>query len=71
MNIEKGDVIQLDPAKHARWAAGLLMIVAEVKSWGVTCYAMLPTEPTGIVPYRAETGSFERIGKTVWLQVDQ
>lgn len=62
-----GDVIQLDPEKHPYGA--MLCVVDEVKVWGVKCYWLQATErgqPPGQCYYRAETGTFERVGKAQW-----
>lgn len=68
--LEPGDVIQLDPSKHD-WGP-MLCIVDEVKSWGVQCY-WLQAEQRGKPParcyYRAETGTFERVGRVAWHMV--
>jgi hypothetical protein len=66
--LEPGDLIQLDPVKHT-WGP-MLCIVDEVKGWGVTCYWLQATEhgkPPGVCHYRAETGTFVRVGKAEWL----
>lgn len=65
--LQPGDVIQLDP-ERGPWGA-LFAIVDEVKPWGVTCYWLHATErgkAPAVCPYRAETGSFVRIGAAEW-----
>lgn len=71
----KGDIVQLDPEKTANNAfAGCLMVVTEVKAWGVQGYVQgLGTRESrgGQAYYRAETGTFERTnGRAVW-EVDR
>lgn len=66
--VSVGDVIQLDPS-HCRWGP-LLCIVDEVKSWGVCCHWLQTTTegmPLGVVSYRAEYGTFHRIGRAEWV----
>lgn len=61
------DVIQLDPNKHR--LGPLFAIVDEVSHWGVCCYwlhAHDQMQPPGKVPYRAEHGTFVRIGVAEW-----
>jgi hypothetical protein len=55
-----GDVVQLHIVQN--WAHGLLMVVEEVRAWGVT--GMVPT-PSGDAPMRAK---FEEI-TTIWRRV--
>jgi hypothetical protein len=71
MQIEVNDIVQLDPEKTKNKAfAGCLMVVSEVKGWGVQGYVQsLGTreESGGQAYYRAETGTFEPTGgKAVW-----
>lgn len=66
-----GDIVQLDPEKTGNLAfAGCLLVVTEVKSWGVQGYVHgLGTrgERGGLAYYRAETGTFERTnGAVLW-----
>jgi hypothetical protein len=70
--LEPGDIIQLDPEKHA-WGP-LLCIVDEVKGWGVTCFWLQATErgsPPARCYYRAETGTFTRVGTCEWHFVER
>ncbi|MES2729994.1 MAG: hypothetical protein V4621_07890 [Pseudomonadota bacterium] len=64
------DVVQLDPACTANpMFAGCLMVVSEVKPWGVQGYVQAlgsDGKPGGQAYYRAQTGTFEYVGKAVW-----
>jgi hypothetical protein len=65
--LQPGDVIQFDPEK-CTWGP-LLAIVDEVKPWGVVCYWLHATTrgaPPASFPYRADAGSFVRIGSAEW-----
>ena len=57
-----GDVVQLSFGRRQMWAEGLLMIVEETKTWGVT--GVVPT-PQGDAPMRA---NFSEIVQ-VWHRV--
>lgn len=68
MEIEKGDIIQIiDP--NNKWFPCLL-IVDEVKSWGVQAFVLIPRndgEPTGRAYYRIEYGKFEQVGSSIMI----
>ena len=71
-NIQVGDIVQLDPVTTINPAfAGCLMVVTEVKEWGVQGYVQALGEGgkpgRGQAYYRAVTGTFERCGKAVWI----
>lgn len=65
-----GCVIQLDPTVHGDadgfWE-GQLLLVTDVRSWGVEAYAKLRG---GRAYKRVETGTFEIIGEAPWLPKD-
>lgn len=69
--VKVGDVVQLDPEEHTHhdgfWA-GQLLLVTEVKSWGVQGYAQVHK---GRVYYRAENGTFKRIGHAAWMAEEE
>lgn len=66
--IAVGDVIQLDPERHPKFAA-CFGTVDEVRSWGVVATILVPAGPTpGEAPIRLEFGSFVRIGKAEWVR---
>lgn len=73
--IEPGDIVQLDPEKTQNKAfAACLLIVTEVKKWGVQGYVQaLGTreEIGGSAYYRAEHGTFAATGgKAEWTIAD-
>lgn len=58
----KGDVIQITN-KDNKWYPCLL-VIDEVKSWGVQAYAFMPSQDgkTQRAFYRIKNGEFENIG---------
>jgi hypothetical protein len=65
MAISIGDVVQIDPA-HDEMFGAALMVVEEIKSWGLQGYVNVPGQ--GLAYYRVPNGKFVRIGKAVWIQ---
>lgn len=66
--LSKGDVVQLTDTRNLGFA-GCMLIVTEVKAWGVQGYVQLPGTRTAFGPqayYRAETHEFKRIGRAVF-----
>lgn len=57
--MEKHDVIQITDEKD-KWY-GSILIIDEVKSWGVQAYVVVPLQ--GLAYYRIENEKFEVIGK--------
>lgn len=71
--IEVGEIVQLDPEKTGnKMFAACLMVVSEVKSWGVQGYVQSlgeNGEMGGQAYYRAANGTFERTGaKAIWIR---
>lgn len=68
MQVQVNDVIQLDPL-YCEWGP-LLVIVTEVRTWGVQGFAMIPEE-RGKAPsamfIRVQNGRFVRIGAAEWI----
>lgn len=69
--VSPGDIVQLDPYQTGNpMFAGCLMIVTEVKSWGVLGYVQSlgkNMQPGGQAHYRAEYGTFDTTGgKAPW-----
>ena len=59
---EKGDIIQITDEDN-KWYPCLL-IVDEVKSWGVQAYITIPrVDGVGNAYGRVEYGKFEKVGK--------
>lgn len=61
-----GDIIQIIPKDNDTPFGACLLIVSEVKSWGVICYLVMPGRH-GIAPYRAEPGEFVIVGKAQYM----
>jgi hypothetical protein len=73
--VSPNDIVQLDPFKTGnRMFAGCLMIVTDVRSWGVQGYVQSLGENGelgGQAYYRAEYGTFEPTGgKAAWSVVE-
>lgn len=74
--VQPGDIVQLDPETTGNRAfAACLMIVDEVKPWGVQGYVQALGEsreqPGGQAYYRAAWGTFEPTGgRAVWIVGD-
>jgi hypothetical protein len=73
--IRVGDVVQIDPVTMVEggFFAGCLMIVTEVKSWGVQGYIAVPAArgaPPGEAYYRATWEQVVRIGRAAWVADD-
>lgn len=65
----EGDIVQIDPG-HDVTFGGCLLMVTEVKSWGVQGFVAIP-EKGGGTPgeayYRIEHGKYKRIGPAMWV----
>lgn len=61
--IAVGDVVQIDP-EHDDKFGGNLLVVTEVKSWGVQGYVAIPG--SGLAYYRVHFESVRRIGVAAW-----
>ena len=72
--IHVGDIVQLDPCTTTNpMFRGCMMVVTEVKGWGVQGYVQaLGKDETigGQAYYRAVTGTFIRCGQAYWLVGD-
>jgi hypothetical protein len=73
--IEEGDVVQLDPVKTSNPNfQGCMLTVSEVKPWGVMGYVQSLGEDGkmgGQAYYRAETGTYEYVGRSVWVMAER
>ncbi len=74
MELEIGDVVQLDPAAHLGdkdgFFAGCFMVVTEVKSFGAQGYIAMPGkrgEMPGCAYFRATWDQMKKIGKAEWM----
>lgn len=71
--IMPGEIVQLNPETTGNKAfRGCLMVVSEVRQWGVQGYVQslgaTRDEMGGQAYYRADTGTFERTGgKAPWI----
>lgn len=63
-----GDVVQIDPAHDPVFAACLL-VVTELKPWGVQGYVRIPG--SGDAFYRAPFSAIERVGSAIWNRKDE
>lgn len=61
--IEVGDVVQIAPA-YDEWFGGCLLLVTEVKAWGVQGFVKIPG--SGDAYYRAPFTAVFRIGRAEW-----
>lgn len=64
---QKGDVVQLNPEKHPRFA-GCFAVVDEVRSFGAIVIIAMPGDPSAIIPVRAVWEDFARIGVAAWVR---
>lgn len=67
---EEGDLVQLDPEKVGnKMLAGCIMVVTELRSWGVIGYIQAfgqNGKPGGQAHYRAKFDECTWVGKAVW-----
>ena len=71
MDISTDDIIQITDEKHAWFPA--LLIVTEVKNWGVVAYSIIlksnnGSEPTAQAFNRLEFGEFEKVGIAAFVE---
>lgn len=67
MELQKGDIIQITDQAD-KWFPALL-VVDDVKHWGVQAYAHLPTPdgpPVNLAYYRIENKKFEKVGEVIF-----
>ena len=67
INVEYGDVIQAN--EEAKEWVGCLLIVEEVKDWGVIAGLKIPQQGTAYI--RLKFTEFEKIGKAVLVPVKE
>jgi hypothetical protein len=65
MTAERGDVIQIAPDKH--WG-GCLLIVDEVRDWGVQAFVEIPLRGRAFL--RVPHEDYEVVGKAPWVPAD-
>lgn len=65
--MKEGDIIQITDEKH-HWFP-VLLVVTEIKSWGVTAYATIPVNdpdvPNGAAYIRVPHEQYEKVGAAV------
>ena len=64
--MQKGTIVQITEKEHHWYPC--LVIVSEVKSWGVQGYISIPSDNRGNVGnayIRLSTGTFEEVGEAV------
>lgn len=57
-----GDIVQISPGHD--WA-GVLLVVEEIRSWGVLGYCAVPTK--GLAYVRVEFKHITPVGRAAWL----
>jgi hypothetical protein len=61
-----GDLVQIDPAFDPRFG-GCILLVTEVKSWGVQGAVRMPTaDGAGDAYYRVPYAHCEPVGRAAW-----
>lgn len=61
---QEGDVAQVDPEHDPGRFGGALLVVEEVKSWGVQGYVWIPAR--GAAYYRCPFEALSYIGRAQW-----
>lgn len=64
MDLQKGDVVQIDPTKEL--FGGCFMTVTEPKPWGAQGYIAVPGKE-GLVYFRCAWEHMEFVGKACWV----
>lgn len=67
--LNPGDIVQMHPDCTNPLFAHNLMIVDEVKPWGIKGHFHVNGSPGETIPYREENGKFTSVGKTVWMLI--
>ena len=69
--VEPDDLVQLDPEKCGNpMLAGCIMVVTEVKAWGVQGYVQAcgqEGKPGGQAYYRAKWDEVQKVGRAYWV----
>jgi len=60
--IHEGDIVQIVDESHAWFPC--LLVVSEVKSWGVVAYAFIPQKPVAQAFNRLESKQIYKVGVT-------
>lgn len=62
MSLKKDDIVQIVPEHN--WG-GCLLVVDEVKSWGIQGYVEIPLKGQAYI--RIKNGEFEVVGRAVFV----
>ncbi len=65
------DVVQIDPAHDPEMFGGCLMVVTEVKTWGLQGYVQIPGKKLAQAFYRVADGKYAWVGRAVWVDRDE
>lgn len=70
-DLRRGSIVQVKPTcdhgREGQWFQGCLVVLTEVKSWGVVGYVQNAGEP-GQAYIRLKAGDFESTGgRAVWI----
>lgn len=70
-NVSVGDIVQVNPkTAEDLMFVGCLVVVTEVKSWGIQGYVPVPTsrdEAPGLAFVRLAADKFVRVGAVEWM----
>ena len=64
--VQKYDIVQITDIENEWFTA--LLIVDEVKSWGIQGYVFIPKG--GRAFYRIANGKFEKVGTSLFVEVE-
>jgi hypothetical protein len=68
--IEENDIVQITDEAH-HWFPSLI-VVSELKSWGIRGFAFIPSQDgTGRAYTQLEKGKFEKVGSAVIVSGDE
>lgn len=63
-------VVQIDPEHDERFG-GCLLVVTDVKSWGVVGFVQVPGEDRGAAFYRCPSDAMSEIGPAAWMRQEE
>lgn len=68
--LRPGALVQIDPAHDARFG-GLVLVVEDVRPWGVMGYVPVPQgQGQARAYYKVEWAHVERVGELEWVPAD-
>lgn len=68
--LKAGDVVQINPAHDRDGFACCLLMVTEVKQWGVMGFVHIPGRDGGDAYYRVAFEHVESVGVAPWIPLD-